>query len=204
MRPLLGAAIGALLLGCDAIFPDADAALPIANLDLEPKPGFVELPSMPVKGPVIEVASGEVSGEGFALSVYRSAEHFCLALSGPEFGSEGCGAAPGEGLPEFERFGIISQSLLKDGMVDVQGMVDPGVEAVWIVTDDGRRASAVLTRAELDGVEVSAFLVFLAPGTRPATIVAGDGSGEVLDEFPLLPVDPGGPDGPGAAPTPAG
>lgn len=182
----------ALLLGCDGIFREPDAALPVANLDVEPKPGFIEPAGMPgVKGPMIQVASGEVSGEEFRLTLYRSADGFCLSLAAIQYRGGGCGAAPGEG-PEFGLFGVIGQSGLADGTIEIDGMVAPDVASVWVVTDDGRRANALLVPAELDGLEASVFVVFLPADTHPTNIVAADGSGAVLEEFPILSIAPGG------------
>jgi hypothetical protein len=191
----------AILGGCDALVPEPDAALPIANLDLEPKPGQLE-PMMPTaQGPVIEVASGAVGGEDFTLTLYRSAEGFCLALSAIQYRGAGCGPPPGEGAAELERFAIIGESGLADGTVEIDGMVAADVERVWVVTDHGHRAHAELIPAGLDGLEASIFLVFLPAGTVPTTIVAADGTGGILEELPILSVAPGGP---AAPPTPGG
>jgi hypothetical protein len=151
-----------------------------------------------MRGPVSQVASGEVDGEEFTLTAYRSADGFCLSLSSPQYRGGGCGPAPGEGLAEFERFGMIAQSGLANGIAEIDGMVDAEVPSVLAVTQDGERANAVLAPVEVDGVELGVFLVFLPEGKHVASVVAADASGEVLDEFPLLSAAPGGP---GAPPT---
>ncbi len=190
---------GAVLLGCEALFAGPDVALPITGLDVEPKPGQLE-PMMPgARGPLVEIASGEVGGEDFRLTLYRSVDGFCLALSAPQYRGGGCGPAPGDGLPEFDRFGMIAQSGLANGTIEIDGVVDADVAKVWVVTVDGQRANAVLIPAQLDDLDASVFLVFLPEGMHPQAIVAADGSGDILDEFPLLSIAPGGP---GAPPTP--
>ena len=189
-----------MVLGCSTLLPEPDVALPISDLDLEPKPGELE-PMMPdAQGPFVEIASGEVGGEEFTMTVYRSPDGFCTLLFPIQYGGSGCGPAPGDGLPEFARFGMIGQSGLADGTIEVDGMVDPGVARVWVVTEGGQRANAVLVPAQLDGLEASVFFVFLPEGAHPQTIVAATESGDVLDELPLLSIAPGGP---GAPPTPS-
>ena len=187
---------GAALLGC-GLFAGPDIALPIANLDLEPKPGHVEVPMIEPQGPPVVIASGEVSGEAFTLTVYPTEGGLCMSLAAPTHRGGGCGPGPGDGLPEFERFGMISQADVESGISEVDGLVDPDVATVWVVTGDGQRANAVLIPLDIDGMGAAVFLVFLPEGAHAVAVVAADASGQVLEEFPLL-------SAPGAAPAPSG
>ena len=193
-------------LGGPSVLPEADAALPITELDLEPKPGSIEDWLGQTKGPVIQVASGFVSGEQFSVTVFRDAERdgVCVWLEMTQQGGGGCGPVPGAGLPEFGRFGGIGRSELTNGVWAIDGIVAGEVERVWVVTDDGRRANALLAPFRLDDIDASAFLVVLQGGAEPATLVAADGAGAVLDEIPLDLVEPVAPGGDGPLPTPGG
>jgi hypothetical protein len=183
-----------LLSACAVLNPVPDPALPIANLDLEPKPGQLE-PMIPgeVLGPVIEVATGVVSDSEFTLSLYRSADGFCLSLSAIQYGGVACGPQP-----EDEQLGSIAQSGLIDGTIAIDGTVAADVAAVWVVTDDGRRANALLTPAGLDALDASIFLVFLPEGVHPVMVVAADEEGGIVDELPIVSIAPGGPGAPPA------
>jgi hypothetical protein len=182
--------------------PEPDAALPINNLDVVPTPVAPE-EGMAAEGPVLQIARGEARSMVFTVTVYRWAERegVCMVLATPREADGGCGPPPGEGLPEFGRFGGMSDGELRNGMVEAHGIVAPDVERVWVVTDDGRRANALLVPFVLDDVEASFFVVFLAAGTQLRTTVAADGSGAVLTEIPVAPVEPGGD---GAVPGPGG
>ena len=191
---------GALLLGCERLFPAPDIALPISGLDLESRPVQLEPPMPDAAGPFFQVASGEVRGEDFTLVVYRAPEGVCLSLDAHQYRGGGYGAAPGDGPAELGAFGMIAESGLAEGTVEIDGLVHPDAAAVWVVTDDGQRANALVISEAIDNVEASVFLVFMPAGTVPAAIVAADSSGQVLDELPLVSIAPGGP---GAPPTPA-
>ena len=189
--------------GLPADFPLApDGALPIEGLDVEPRPGSVADGMPEAIGPVVEVMSGTVRGAGFGLTVHRAAEPngLCLVRTWAGAIGGGCGAAPGKGLPEFGRFGIIGHEP-GGGFIAIDGTVARDVARVWVVTDDGRRAEAVLAPFALDDLEASAFAVFLDTSLTPVMLVAADASGAIVTEFPFLPIDPD-PQTQGPLPTP--
>jgi hypothetical protein len=182
----------------------SDVALPIAELDLQRRPGVIDAEIPASAGPAIQVASGRVRGSAFSLTVYRDAERpggLCWWIAHGAGGDGGCGPIPGEGLPEFGPFGGIGESPHPMSTVRFDGMVAPEVARVWVVTDEGR-ADAVVIPDVLEGVAASAFVVFLPSETHATSLVAADGSGRIMHEVPILPVLQDAPPDPTAVPTP--
>ena len=173
------------LVACSALLPAPDAALPIDRLDAEPRlldPR--DVPNVAV-GPIVEVVRGEVSGDPVAMTVYSSADGPCISVNSDNgAGGVSCGLLPGQ-MPELGPFGVITStpSAPDAGQthLEVAGLVSDAVASVWVAMPDGTRARArifSLEEAEIPGAR--AFLVFVAPGASPTTVIAFDAEGSEL------------------------
>jgi hypothetical protein len=183
--------------------PRADVALPINNLDAVPTQ--VPLPAGMPDGPAVQVVRAEARAMWFTVTLApaREWDGVCVGLTTAQESSAGCGPAPGEGLPQFGRFGGIGEGELPNGMFQIHGTVASDVASVWVVTREGQRATATLVPFTLGEVEGSVFFIFLPADIRPETMVAADASGAVLTEIPMISTDSHvGPDGTPGAPSP--
>ena len=203
-RRSLALAAAAALSGCGAVLPARDGGLGL-TLDTEPREGQIELaPGGPrPMGPVVEVARGEVGGDGFSIVAYRSGDGVCTQLTRAAGGSAQCGSLPGAGplAAEFGPFGAVGTGGGEGMPVAVLGVVETGVAAVWIESLAGRRAEARLIDLEPADIDAQLFLAFLPEGDGLGSVVALDVAGGEVGRGELM-APPGGP--PGAVPTPAG
>jgi len=189
-----------LITGCAALFPAPDAGLPIANLDVEPKPGRLE-PMLPdADAPIERIASGEVGGDSFTLTSFRQGADVCVYLAPLQYGGIACAPAPVGDPRAGDVIGSAAQGGLASGAHSVSGIVVADVTRVVLTTQNGGRAEAAVVPLDVDGQQLAAFFVFLPADTHETAVSAYDADGRVLDELPMVSIAPGGP---GAPPPPS-
>jgi len=201
IRAVAALTAGLLLAAC-GLEARPDGALPIEDLDLEPRPGEmaprpapVGVPPPQALSPAVDVARGRVAGQAFRVTAYVLADEVCTDVTFQGGGGAGaCGGLPGGMLgPTFGTLGWGGGSRRS---VEVSGIVAAGVAKVQVETQRGPPARALLlSLAPLD-LPARMFLVFLPEGSEPIAVVAFAADGSVLDRFELG--TPGEPTPPGA------
>jgi hypothetical protein len=171
-RSVLAILIAAVAAGC-GLLPQPDAALPIENLDVEPRRIDGAIANAPT-GPNTELLRGFVAGDRLALVAQRDGDGICLAVWRGAHGGTMCGDLPGgDGMGPIGPTMVTGQDAAP---FEVIGIAVPEAAEVVLELDDDRRARAVLVSLGPVGVAGNAFIVHLARAQAHA-LVALDADG---------------------------
>ena len=186
---LLGLAV--LATGC-GLFADADAALPLENLQTTGRllPGsLAERPT----GPHVELLTATIAGDEVEIAMQRDGDGVCFVVRLPPQSSQACGeevlAEPIDG--PFGLFkplgpGVVGGEAAAHPLI-LAGLVAAGVDAVVAELGAGATARATLfplAPAQVDGF---GFLLALPPETPPRALVAFAADGTELGRAEYAP-----------------
>jgi hypothetical protein len=134
--------------------------------------------------PVVEVASGEVDGETWAVVASRDGDgQLCLGdLFARQVTGMVCGPRPGVGLAP------VSPTVIPSGeRILLYGGAAPDVRRVVVEWAAGAVEAPVVTLERL-GIGERAFALLLPPGIEPTRLVARDGDGRDVGALELGPI----------------
>ncbi len=135
-------------------------------------------------GPIVELASGRVSGIGWRYLIYESADGLCTQFETGDLTTTGCG----DPLPEEgSTFGAVAHGGVDSpGLRPIEGMVTDEVATVWLVgEDDGTHVPAKLMPLDEAGLEGQAFIGFIPEGATVTHLQAVKLNGEILETYEL-------------------
>ena len=148
----------------------------------EPAPGAPE----PV-GPIVEIGRGQGDGFSWRYSIYESTLGTCTRLEtdGALAGGAGesCGGIIGIGAGD----GPLTLAGVGTGTnlpTQIEGFATEAVAEVWIETDQGPVAAAMMALGVVD-LEGQAFIAFVPPGQDVGDAVALDAAGEEIGRAPV-------------------
>lgn len=191
-RRAAAAFVVCFLAGCGSLVSSPQPDVRMTELQLDPRPGEIDIADGGVVDP-IEVVAGHVAGGDFHLVAYRTGAEPCLYSASPAGSGASCGAMPGEGVVGGGTFGMAGVTAGgRSGIMEVSGLVDRAAESVWVESTAGERFEAVVVDLEPADIGSKAFIAFTPPGSEPEAIVALDADGEVLERFVFQFMDLGG------------